>query len=171
MDFTAPSGSWIYAYNSGEPLNTDDTSARIRQHNDQGVFDFDFTAARGDNSANPFASASSATTGGGDGGATPTSSSSSSLDSSLLGSSSSESERRRRILIAHGVLASLVFVIMLPAGAIAVRVLKFSGLVKFHAAWQIFAYLTFVAAFGLGVYIANELEYVSAIPRTCFAFR
>ena len=151
MDFTSSSGSWIYAYRSGDSLDTDDTDASIRQHSDEGVFDFDFAAARDDvsASANPFAAESDATV----------------VETSTLSDSSSpDSERQRRILIAHGVLASLVFVMLLPIGAISVRVLSSPWLVKFHAAWQIFAMLVYVAGFGLGVYIADELAYVSPPP-------
>ncbi|KAI9749782.1 MAG: hypothetical protein M1815_002277 [Lichina confinis] len=147
MDFTSSSGSWIYAYRSGDSLDTDDTDASIRQHSDEGVFDFDFAAARDDvsASANPFAAESDATV----------------VETSTLSDSSSpDSERQRRILIAHGVLASLVFVMLLPIGAISVRVLSSPWLVKFHAAWQIFAMLVYVAGFGLGVYIADELAYL-----------
>lgn len=62
------------------------------------------------------------------------------------------------MLIAHGVLASLAFVILFPAGAIAIRLASFPGVVWLHAAFQIFAYLVYIAAFGLGVYIASEME-------------
>jgi hypothetical protein len=62
------------------------------------------------------------------------------------------------MLIAHGVLASLAFVILFPAGAIAIRLASFPGVVWFHALFQIFAYLVYIAAFGLGVYIASEME-------------
>lgn len=62
------------------------------------------------------------------------------------------------MLIAHGVLASLAFVILFPAGAIAVRLASFRGVVWFHAAFQVFAYLVYIAAFGLGVYIASSME-------------
>jgi hypothetical protein len=72
-----------------------------------------------------------------------------------------ELQRRQNMLIAHGVMAALVFVIFLPLGAIAVRLLSFPGLVMFHAAFQIFAYLFYLVAFGLGVYICTNLGYVS----------
>lgn len=61
------------------------------------------------------------------------------------------------MLIAHGVLASLAFVILFPAGAIAIRLASFPGVVWLHAAFQIVAYLVYIAAFGLGVYIASGM--------------
>lgn len=75
-----------------------------------------------------------------------------------IGSGGDDVAERRTMLIAHGVLASLAFVILFPAGAIAIRLASFPGVVWFHALFQIFAYLVYIAAFGLGVYIASELE-------------
>ncbi|KAJ4348955.1 hypothetical protein N0V95_005003 [Ascochyta clinopodiicola] len=69
-----------------------------------------------------------------------------------------ESSERRTMLIAHGVLASLAFVILFPAGAIAIRLASFPGIVWIHAGFQIFAYLVYIAALGLGAYIASEME-------------
>lgn len=77
------------------------------------------------------------------------------------GSMGAEMERTRRMLIAHGVLAALAFVILFPAGAITIRLASFPGVVWFHAAFQAFAYLVYIAAFGLGVYLANEMRLVS----------
>lgn len=65
------------------------------------------------------------------------------------------------MLIAHGTLAALAFVVFFPVGAIAIRLASFTGIVWIHAAFQTFAYLVYIAAFGLGVYIANELDLVS----------
>jgi hypothetical protein len=62
------------------------------------------------------------------------------------------------MLIAHGVLASLAFVILFPAGAIAIRLASFPGVIWLHAAFQVFAYLVYIAAFGLGVYLATEMN-------------
>lgn len=68
---------------------------------------------------------------------------------------------QKKMLIAHGVLAALAFVILFPSGAILMRLASFPGLVWVHAAFQVFAYLVYVAGFGLGVYIANEMDLVS----------
>jgi hypothetical protein len=221
MDFTRNSGNWIYAYqSSGGPKNDDSTSASIRQHNNQGVFDWEFAAAKGGSSINPLINTSpSGTTGGTDAtptatncrqrpsGAAATASASKSAkpsktqsydddddwwtgrptarptsfptgapwdkrqsdDSSLpycdtlpnnggansgfTAISSSEPSTRKH-LIAHGVLASLAFVILFPAGSIVIRLASFPGVLWLHAGFQIFAYLTYIAAFGLGIWLA-----------------
>jgi RP/EB family microtubule-associated protein len=75
--------------------------------------------------------------------------------------SGSMSSNRREMLIAHGVLASLAFVVFFPLGAIAIRLGSFTGLVWIHGAFQVFAYTVYIAAFGLGVYIACGLGRLS----------
>jgi hypothetical protein len=63
-------------------------------------------------------------------------------------------------MIAHGVLASLAFVIFFPFGAISIRLFSFPGLVWFHAVVQVIAYLLFIAAFGIGIYLATQIHMV-----------
>lgn len=70
---------------------------------------------------------------------------------------------QQKMLIAHGTLAALAFVVFFPAGAISIRLASFPGILWFHAAFQIFSYLTFMAAFGLGVHLANEFDLVSIL--------
>ncbi|KAF2637298.1 CBD9-like protein [Massarina eburnea CBS 473.64] len=74
----------------------------------------------------------------------------------LIGSSGRS--QTTKMVTAHAVLAALAFVIFFPVGAIVIRVASFTGVVWFHAAFQVFGYLVFVAAFGVGVYIANNFE-------------
>lgn len=77
-------------------------------------------------------------------------------NSGYTSTGSGGSSNTRTMLIAHGVLASLAFVILFPAGAIAVRLASFPGIVWVHAAFQVFAFVVYIAAFGLGVYIATQ---------------
>ncbi|CAI6336616.1 unnamed protein product [Periconia digitata] len=60
-------------------------------------------------------------------------------------------------LIAHGVLASLAFVIFFPMGSILIRLGSFRGLWIVHGLFQIFAYIVYIAAFGLGIYIVRSI--------------
>jgi hypothetical protein len=64
----------------------------------------------------------------------------------------------RTMLIAHAILASLAFVLLFPSGAIFIRLASFPGVVWLHAGFQIFAYIVYIAAFGLGVYLATEMK-------------
>lgn len=64
------------------------------------------------------------------------------------------------VLVAHGVLAALAFVVIFPTGAISIRLMNFPGLVWFHAILQGLGYLLFVVAFGMGIWLATNLRYV-----------
>ncbi|THZ25815.1 hypothetical protein D6C90_09129, partial [Aureobasidium pullulans] len=99
--------------------------------------------------------------GGGDDSGGSSSSGSSGYGSGSSGSSSSgfggsagfsipfggDFEKAQRAQIAHGVLASLAFVIFFPFGAISIRLFSFRGLLWFHAIVQVLAYLIYIAAF------------------------
>jgi hypothetical protein len=72
----------------------------------------------------------------------------------------------QRILVAHGVMAALAFVILFPFGAISIRLMSFPGLVWFHAAFQVLAYVVYIVAFGMGIWMATNLGYVSILHRS-----
>ena len=82
-------------------------------------------------------------------------------DQSFDNLSSSFATRGPTILVAHGVLAALAFVVIFPAGAISMRLMSFPGLVKFHAILQGLGFLFYVVAFGMGIWLATNLRYVS----------
>lgn len=75
-------------------------------------------------------------------------------------------KKANSIMIAHGVMAALAFVILFPVGGIMIRLLSFPGLVWVHAVFQAVAYLVYIIAFGLGIYLATQLEYVSFTSAT-----
>ncbi|KIV92607.1 hypothetical protein PV10_03881 [Exophiala mesophila] len=62
-----------------------------------------------------------------------------------------------RILIAHAVLASLVWVVFVPSLAILLRLnIKNPIVLKLHALGQIFSYIVYIAAAGLGIWLAQQ---------------
>ncbi|KAF2010996.1 hypothetical protein BU24DRAFT_427198 [Aaosphaeria arxii CBS 175.79] len=65
--------------------------------------------------------------------------------------------QREKIVIAHGVLAALAFVIFFPAGAILIRLGSFRGAWLIHGLLQTFALVTYIAAFGIGVWMVNNV--------------
>ncbi|KAF2403606.1 hypothetical protein EJ06DRAFT_541375 [Trichodelitschia bisporula] len=69
--------------------------------------------------------------------------------------------RREKMITAHAVLACLAFALFFPFGGIAIRLFSFPGVVRFHALFQVFAYITYIVAFGLGINIANQLDYLN----------
>lgn len=63
-------------------------------------------------------------------------------------------------LFAHGLLASMAFVILMPAGAIGIRILSIPGMWAIHGAIMALAYVIYIAAFGIGVHLAMGWGYV-----------
>lgn len=65
-----------------------------------------------------------------------------------------------RAALAHGALAGLAFLAFFPAGGILIRLANFPAVVRVHAVLQLFAFATFIAAAGLGVWMlcAEEFE-------------
>ena len=83
-------------------------------------------------------------------------------DDNELSDLSASYSKQQRILVAHGVLAALAFLILFPFGAISIRLMSFPNLVAFHAVFQGLSYLVYLVAFGMGVWMASQLGYVSS---------
>ncbi|KAM3415569.1 hypothetical protein BST61_g9090 [Cercospora zeina] len=192
MDFTAQSANWIYASRTGDALDSDDVSEDIQQHNQHSPFQWQLSEAQGGDNVNPFVAAAVATgsdsqtasatnsqsnttptnaagdtgsssgsaSGPGDSGSS--SSSGSATFSNAIGAFGGDSAYGDRLTTVHGSLASIAFVALFPTGAILIRLASFTGSIWLHAAIQAVAYLVFIAAFGLGVYIATQLNEIGA---------
>lgn len=143
MSLQDSSSNWLYAYRQGSPINSDDTNAVISQHDRNGNFQWDLSRAAGGSSPNPFTASATTTT----------NSSSSSNEWDRLSTQS-----QTRLAQAHGALAGLAFVAILPIGAILVRLASFSGLAWIHGGLQIFGYALLIAAAGIGIYMANASD-------------
>ncbi|KAJ4991830.1 integral membrane protein [Stagonosporopsis vannaccii] len=72
------------------------------------------------------------------------------------GPSQSWINSRQKVLVAHGVLASLAFVLLFPAGSILIRLGSFRGAWLVHGLFQLFAYLVYTAAVGIGIWLAQQ---------------
>jgi len=96
-------------------------------------------------------------------GASSTSSGGSTSSNSLSqnGRSGAFGSSRETMILAHGVMASLAFVGLFPIGGILIRAASFTGLVWVHAALQIIAFLVYVVAFGIGIWIAINGQYLT----------
>lgn len=155
MDFSTSSASWIHAAKSGPAMATDDVAASISYHDSASPFDWDMATAKGGSSVNPFASTTES------GSSTPTNTTSNTFFlgySTPFGGDMSLGDRVQR---AHGVLAALAFVVFFPIGGILIRIANSTGLIWIHAAIQAFAYAIYIAAFGLGIYLATEKDHMS----------
>lgn len=54
-------------------------------------------------------------------------------------------------------MASLAFVLLFPIGGILIRLGSFRGLWLVHGLFQLLAYLIYIAAFGIGIYLAMNM--------------
>lgn len=65
-----------------------------------------------------------------------------------------------RVVIAHATVAALVWVILMPTGAILMRLnLKSPWIPRIHAIWQIFSFFAYVAAVGMGIWLIRALPF------------
>lgn len=145
MSLQDDSSNWLYAYRQGAPINSDDKNAAISEHDNKGTFQWDLSRARGGSSLNPF---------------TATATSTSNSTSSATGWGAMSAQAQDRFVQAHGALASIAFVAIFPIGGILVRLASASGLAWIHGGLQIFGYTIFIAAAGLGIYIATSADYM-----------
>jgi hypothetical protein len=174
---SSDSTDWVAAWQEGKALDSTSQSAEITQHDNHDQFTFDLTKAVITSAENPYVSSSSgssatASSGSATGtqtgsGSTPTSGSSSGDgdgdddgDSGSSGSSSSTAENPMKYQTAHGVLMATSFVVLLPLGAI---IMNLVGGVWLHAIIQMVSLLAIIAAFGIGIHLA-QLEHEVWLP-------
>ncbi|GAM89121.1 hypothetical protein ANO11243_071560 [Dothideomycetidae sp. 11243] len=149
LNYKGSSSSWLYAARPGSPLMSDDLGAVIEQHDAHGTFSFNTPKAIGGPDSNPFVEAASNGSSSGDG-----SGSSSGSDDDDGGSSNIG-----RLILVHGSLAGVAFVALFPLGAVLMRIPGIgSARANIHGGVQVFAYLVFIAAAGIGIHIAKTLD-------------
>ncbi|KAK3300505.1 uncharacterized protein B0H64DRAFT_17036 [Chaetomium fimeti] len=149
MSLQSTSAAWISAWKSGSSLASTDKAATISYHDDRALFNIDLTTATVSSDANPFVQASSdgngdgsgSGSGGGDGGDTGVGGGGSS------GGITQAAIRKPTILVAHGIIMALVFVLFYPLGSV---IMPLVGKWWFHAAWQAVAFCLMWAGFALG---------------------
>ncbi|KAH7159707.1 hypothetical protein B0J13DRAFT_519157 [Dactylonectria estremocensis] len=127
------SNSWIAGWKQGSALDSTDPSQSIQEHDGYASFQVDFALATFSSNGNPF-----------------TGSSSGSGSGAISESSSSISEH---LVVAHGVIMAIVFVIAYPVGAILMPIL---GKWMIHAGWQVLAFLSMWVGFGIGYAISRN---------------
>lgn len=60
------------------------------------------------------------------------------------------------VLTAHAVLACVAFAFLFPVGGILIRLANFRGLWFVHGLLQVFAYVVYIAAFGIGIWVRRN---------------
>ncbi|KAI0196159.1 hypothetical protein EV127DRAFT_124259 [Xylaria flabelliformis] len=149
LNLKSSSASFISAWKEGSPLNSNDPAAIISKHDAHQPLKFDLTQATLTDDTNPFV-------GTNNGGSTTPPSSGNSSSGEDSGSSSTLPSWIREIPTiksAHGILMSIVMVVLYPVGSI---LMPLVGSWVLHAVWQMVAFLAMWAAFGLGITLAHR---------------
>ncbi len=155
LDVKSSSSSWIWAMKQGSPLDSNDPAANIQQHDNNGQFTFDLTKAAGGNSVNPFVGATTSAPGStatGSGGAL----------NGAAGQVKVSKTTTTNSIIAHGTLMGLAVVVILPLGALMMRLFSFPSLVRVHVFAQVLGFTVLLAGFGVGVWVGVITNNVGA---------
>ncbi|KAK1730858.1 hypothetical protein CaCOL14_002942 [Colletotrichum acutatum] len=163
MSLNSASSSWIAAWKSGSAINSASTSQSIQQHDEHTNFNLDLTQATVQTDSNPFTtnsgnsgngSGSGSGSGSGNGGST------SGGGGVVFNGGGGVSSK---VLLAHGIIMTIVFVALYPIGAI---LMPLVGKWMAHAAWQSVAFLLMWAGFGTGYAYARDNGYLFAQTHT-----
>lgn len=157
LDLSGTNG-WITAWKSGEPLDSSSVEAQITFHDSMTVFQVDFADATISSNSNPFL--------GNDGESSDDDNSAADGDDNDSDGAiveDSSDDKPDTIMLAHGVIMTLVFAGLYPLGSSLMLLL---GKWYIHAAWQAVAYLLMWAGFGLGSWFANHDDVYFDNPHT-----
>ncbi|EEY18777.1 conserved hypothetical protein [Verticillium alfalfae VaMs.102] len=151
MPLGSSSSNWIAAWRRGSAISSTNLNAPISQHDSETSFGLDLTQATVAEDTNPFAGSAAPTTGGNTG------NSNTGGNTGGITAPASSGLAGPNVLLAHGVIMTIVFVAMYPIGSILMPML---GKWLIHAGWQIIAFMLMWAGFGLGVVYGNDHGYL-----------
>lgn len=176
------SGAWLAAWKSGDSLDSTSMSASITYHEGHSQFNVNLGSASITSDSNPFVGSSDdggskggdgGNDGGNSGGNNGGGSNNGDGDSGNSGNGDSGnnnggsggavtgttgSSKMDMLTSAHGIVMSVVFVVMYPIGAMLMPLL---GKWYLHSTWQFLGFLGMWAGFGLGYYVAHRDDIVS----------
>ncbi|KAF6808126.1 integral membrane protein [Colletotrichum sojae] len=160
MSLNSATSSWIAAWKAGSAINSASNSQSIQQHDDHTSFSLDLSQATVQTDSNPFANGV-VENGGGNGNGNSGGGGSTSGGSG--GVVFSGGGGKSAILLAHGVIMSIVFVALYPLGAI---LMPLVGKWMAHAVWQSIAFALMWVGFGTGYAYARDNGYLFAQTHT-----
>ncbi|OLN88565.1 hypothetical protein CCHL11_01979 [Colletotrichum chlorophyti] len=147
MALNSASSSWIAAWKAGSAINSASASQSIQQHDEHTSFSLDLTQATIQTDSNPFVNgaADGGNGGGSSNGGSGSGSGNGNGNSNGNGGSTSGGGvvfngggGKSTVLLAHGIIMSIAFVLLYPIGAILMPLLgKWIG----HAVWQTVAFI------------------------------
>jgi hypothetical protein len=136
MDPSSSSTQWIYAYKEGSPLNSDSVTELIQRHDRHGSVNLDLSPAKA-SSSNPFLDYDPATGSGGT-------------------ISSADNSGRNSMLVAHGLIMAIAFVLLFPSFSLLVPLPWAVSITKVHAPLQVLALALAIAGMGVGIRLAID---------------
>ncbi|KAI0969952.1 hypothetical protein F4678DRAFT_437091 [Xylaria arbuscula] len=147
LSLTSTGADFIAAWKAGSALNSKSLEAEIDKHDSHDRFTFDLAKATVTSDTNPFVAASN---GGSGQGSTPGSGSDSGAGSSGTPESIKEIPRLES---AHGIIMSIVMVVLYPLGSILMPIF---GSWVLHAVWQMGSFLLMWAGFAIGIVLSQR---------------
>ncbi|KAE8144704.1 hypothetical protein BDV25DRAFT_166223 [Aspergillus avenaceus] len=139
MDPSGSSTSWIYAYKEGVSLNSDSATESIQRHDNRGNAIVDLSRAK-TNSENPFLHYD------------PTTASTGAF--TIL----TEGSQGNSLLIAHGAVMAITFVLLFPAFALLIPLPWPISVTRVHAPFQIFTLGLTIIGMGIGIRLAVDKD-------------
>jgi len=156
LTLSSTSSPFVAAWKKGSALNSKSVEADISQHDAHSQFTFNLARATLADDTNPFVAPSNG--GSGEGNTPPPNGGSNSPDDSGDSQLPPAIREISTLKTAHGILMSIVMVVLYPLGAILIPLF---GSWVLHAAWQFISFLAMWAAFGIGMVLAQRTGYVS----------
>ena len=139
---------WIMATKEGASLDSADPDESISIHDSHTAFTVNLSQATiTSQNGNPFSESD-----GGESGSSPPSG----------GVTEVDNNPNKRLILAHGIILTIVFTGMYPLGSIFMPLV---GKWYFHASWQMIAFFVMWAGFGIGYVVSDRLDIVSASLR------
>ncbi|KAI2616472.1 putative iron reductase domain protein [Hypoxylon sp. NC1633] len=136
MSLASDAAAWIAAWKEGTALDSADVDAAIAYHDAHDAWSFDLTQAAVDDDANPFLGASQ-------------------FDNNNRGVSSGSFADPRTLIVGHGIIMAIVWVLLYPLGS---ALMPLFGKWILHASWQFLAFLLMWAGFGLGIVASQQIQ-------------
>ena len=176
MSPTDSSSNWIFAFKSGDALDSTDQSADISQHDSTGTFNLDLTTGTGGSSSNPFVAASDSPSSSASG-TQPTAAESGTATTSTVATATGpvsiplassdptsssgaafSSSPSNMVRIGHATVMSLVFVLLFPLSALTLYLPYANKVRVIHAPLQIISLILMLVGLALGVKLGNQVS-------------
>lgn len=139
------SSDWIMATKQGNPLDSTDPNESISYHDSHSTFSVNLAEAFVSLDVNPFGESNAGESGNSDGTVPPP------------GVTEQQNSPDHDLILAHGVILTIVFVAIYPLGSLLMPLL---GRWYIHASWQMIGFSAMWAGFGIGYVVSRRLDIV-----------